>query len=99
RDGQGRLENPDALYRGWSAKTGAGPIACLFRDHALSDRIGFVYASWDPEHAASDLVHRLVEGGRRFSSTTGGEEAVIPVILDGENAWEYFEGGGRPFLR
>src|SRR5204863_7058374 len=23
----------------------------------------------------------------------------IPVILDGENAWEYFEGGGRPFLR
>jgi len=24
---------------------------------------------------------------------------TIFVILDGENAWEYFEGGGRPFLR
>ena len=30
---------------------------------------------------------------------TGGEEALIPIILDGENAWEHFEGGGRPFLR
>ena len=33
------------------------------------------------------------------SSRTGGGEAVIPIILDGENAWEHFEGGGRPFLR
>ncbi len=26
-------------------------------------------------------------------------EAFIPIILDGENAWEHFEEGGRPFLR
>ncbi len=99
RDAQGRLESPDALYRVYSAQTSDGPIGCFFRDHTLSDRIGFVYSSWDPEHAASDFVHRLVEGGRRFSSMTGGEEAIIPVILDGENAWEHYEGGGRPFLR
>jgi hypothetical protein len=24
---------------------------------------------------------------------------MIAVILDGENAWEHYEGGGRPFLR
>src|ERR1019366_6400556 len=30
---------------------------------------------------------------------TGGGEAIVPSTLDGENAWEHFEGGGRPFLR
>ena len=42
---------------------------------------------------------RLVEAGRRFSARTGGAEAVVPIILDGENAWEHYEGQGRPFLR
>src|SRR4029078_12435522 len=41
------------------------------------------------------------EGGRGslFSNATGGEVATVSVILDGENAWEYYDGGGRPFLR
>ena len=71
----------------------------MFRDHALSDLIGFTYASWSAEAAAADFVARLVEAGRRFANRTGGGRGVIPVILDGENAWEHFEGGGRPFLR
>jgi hypothetical protein len=58
-----------------------------------------VYAGWDAQSAASDFVGRLVDAGRRFSQSSGGEEATIPIILDGENAWEHFEGGGRPFLR
>jgi hypothetical protein len=41
----------------------------------------------------------LEEAGRRYSQRTGGKEALIPIILDGENAWEHFAGGGRPFLR
>ncbi len=49
--------------------------------------------------AAEDFVGRLVEAGRRYAERTGGGEAVIPIILDGENAWEHFPGGGRPFLR
>src|SRR6185369_2860791 len=51
------------------------------------------------EPAAADFVNRLSDAGRRFSASSGGEEARISVILDGENAWEHFEGGGRPFLR
>ena len=74
-------------------------MACLFRDHVLSDLIGFTYASWNADAAARDFVGRLVEGGRRYSARTGGGEAVIPIILDGENAWEHYEGQGRPFLR
>ena len=38
----------------------------LFRDHALSDRIGFHYQSWDAAAAAADFVERVREAGRRF---------------------------------
>ena len=99
RDGDGWLENPEPLYRASSVRAGASQIGCLFRDHSLSDLIGFVYAGWDPEDAASDFVHRLAEAGRRFSAASRGDEATISIILDGENAWEHFDGGGRPFLR
>jgi alpha-amylase/alpha-mannosidase (GH57 family) len=99
RDAQGRVEHPEVLYRSYAVQVGSAQIACLFRDHSLSDLIGFVYAGWQAEAAASDFVNRLVDAGRRFSAATGGEEATIPIILDGENAWEHFEGGGRPFLR
>jgi alpha-amylase/alpha-mannosidase (GH57 family) len=99
RDSQGHLQQPEILYRPYVVRTGESEVACLFRDHVLSDLIGFTYAGWGAQDAASDFVHRLAEAGRRFSNRTGGLEAVIPIILDGENAWEHFEGGGRPFLR
>jgi alpha-amylase/alpha-mannosidase (GH57 family) len=99
RDSAGRVEHPDALYRPYAVQVGSAQIACAFRDHSLSDLIGFVYAGWQAEAAASDFVNRLVEAGRRFSAAASGEEATIAIILDGENAWEHFEGGGRPFLR
>ena len=99
RDPQGRLERPEPLYRPYTLQAGAQQIACLFRDHSLSDLIGFVYAGWQAEAAATDFVNRLVDAGRRFSESSGGEEATISIILDGENAWEHFDGGGRPFLR
>jgi alpha-amylase/alpha-mannosidase (GH57 family) len=99
RDGHGRIDKPEKLYRAYSLSAGSSTIACLFRDHALSDMIGFVYAGWEADAAASDFVDRLLDAGRRFSAASGGEEATIPIILDGENAWEHFEGDGRPFLR
>ncbi|MEO8679287.1 MAG: glycoside hydrolase family 57 protein [Vicinamibacterales bacterium] len=97
RDEYGHAQRPELLYRPYRIGVN-GPIT-FFRDHALSDRIGFVYQSWDPEAAASDLIERVREAGRRFGQATGGEEATVAVILDGENAWEHYAGGGRPFLR
>src|SRR6185436_11790052 len=75
-----------------------GPVA-LFRDHAMSDRIGFQYQSWSADAAAADFVEQVRSAGRQFAAAGSGEVATIAVILDGENAWEYYEGGGRPFLR
>ncbi len=88
---------PDLLYRPYRVRE-AGPVA-LFRDHAMSDRIGFTYQSWDPVAAANDFVRLVLDAGRRFSDAAGGEVGTVSVILDGENAWEHYEGGGRPFLR
>jgi alpha-amylase/alpha-mannosidase (GH57 family) len=99
RDSRGQVEQPEQLYTPYVVRAGNAAIACAFRDHVLSDRIGFVYSGWAPDTAADDFVERLVEAGRRYAERTGGGDALIPIILDGENAWEHFPGGGRPFLR
>ncbi|MFN7914362.1 MAG: glycoside hydrolase family 57 protein [Vicinamibacterales bacterium] len=99
RDGRGLVEQADRLYRPYLVSAGGAEVACGFRDHALSDLIGFVYAGWNPDAAAADFVGRLAEAGRHAAARNGGGEPTIFVILDGENAWEHFEGGGRPFLR
>ena len=99
RDGQGHIEQPERLYAAYTVSRGDARVSCAFRDHVLSDLIGFTYAGWRAEAAADDFVGRLVEAGERYRRRVGGGDALIPIILDGENAWEHFEGGGRPFLR
>ena len=97
RDAQGIVNYPERLYVPYRVESSG--VACAFRDHALSDLIGFVYSGWHSEDAAEDFVSRLTAAGRRFRARATEGEATIFVILDGENAWEHFEGGGRPFLR
>jgi alpha-amylase/alpha-mannosidase (GH57 family) len=98
RDAAGHLHEPEILYRPYSVGQEGQSVACAFRDHRLSDLIGFTYASWPTERAADDFVDQIVQAGQRHFSRTGGEDATIFVILDGENAWESYEGQGRPFL-
>ncbi len=85
-----------ALYRPWSLATPDGPMTFFFRDHELSDRIGFVYQKWEPAEAARDLVTRV----RRIGAEHGSAErpALVSVILDGENCWEGYPDDGAPFL-
>lgn len=72
-------------------------IACFFRDDGLSDRIGFSYADWHADDAVSNLVAHLEEVARGAPGDDG--ERVIAIILDGENAWEYYPNNGYYFLR
>jgi len=99
RDGYGQVDQPELLYRPYRVGHEGRQVVCGFRDHVVSDLIGFSYASWPAESAAEDFVQRLTDAGRHYTSRTGGGEATIFVILDGENAWEHFENQGRPFLR
>ena len=85
----------EALYRPWRFATPAGEVSFLFRDHELSDRIGFVYHHWAPEQAVADFLGRVRRIGQDHS---GPGPAVVSVILDGENCWEYYADDGGPFL-
>ena len=69
----------------------------IFRDHFMSDLIGFVYSKMEPSHAAADFLHRIRENCAGILAA--GRDALVPIILDGENAWEYYDRNGRPFLR
>ena len=99
RDGQGRL--PDAaaakLYNIHRYESGETRMHLVFRDHAISDLIGFVYSGMPAADAAANLIHNIKESAQPALHT--GSDAVVPIILDGENAWEYFPESGREFLR
>ena len=76
---------------------GGNTLRLFFRDQHLSDLIGFVYSKMDPRQAAADLLERLRHCGR--AALAEAPDPVISVILDGENAWEYYRHSGREFLR
>lgn len=99
RDGQGNVSPLDVLYRPWLRRTDMGELRLLFRDHMLSDLIGFVYTREDPEQSALDLLARLRRIGQRWREARLPGHPVVPLILDGENAWEHYADGGRAFLR
>ena len=92
---------PKVSVNGNEISTGPTPspaketrLSLLFRDHRLSDLIGFTYSRWEQERAADDFVARL----EKILKTSTGREALITIILDGENAWEYYPENGYPFL-
>jgi len=72
-------------------------VTVFFRDHGLSDRIGFVYANWDRRAAYRDFVAHL-QRVRAALARRGEDTAVIVVALDGENCWEHYPGGVTAFL-
>ncbi len=83
------------LYRPYRIQGKADSVTCFFRDEKLSDMIGFEYAKWFGRDAAEHLVHSLEDIGR---NALPGENPVVSVILDGENAWEYYPYNGYYFL-
>jgi hypothetical protein len=50
----------------------------------------------DQRAAAADLHGRLRQLGERIDN---GKPLTVSIFLDGENAWEYYPGNGREFLR
>ncbi len=96
RDASGLPANSEKLYRPWNFVTEGKSITGFFRDHHLSDLIAFVYSRMDSRAAAADLHGRLRFLGERVPSDG---PLTVCLFLDGENAWEYYTGNGREFLR
>jgi len=77
-------------------------IVIFFRDHNLSDKIGFQYSSWNEEDASTDFINNLIAIRDDIINNygiNGLDDAVVSIILDGENCWEYYRENGIPFLR
>ena len=96
RDAHGHVNNPGHLYRPYRVKEGEHELGIVFRDHALSDMIGFHYQRSRGDEAARDFVHHLHAIRKAIPDA---EPALVTVILDGENCWEHYPDGGVAFLR
>jgi alpha-amylase/alpha-mannosidase (GH57 family) len=104
RDGAGTVQEPELLYQPYRLETDQGDLAIVFRDHRLSDLIGFSYSAMEPRRAATDLVNQLEAIARtlkaRQSDSTSALEHpwLVTIALDGENCWEFYQQDGKPFL-
>jgi alpha-amylase/alpha-mannosidase (GH57 family) len=83
-------------YSAYRVSEGGKELYIIFRDTDLSDRIGFRYKSLSGVQAANDLILALYEAHKRFAK----EETpyLVPIILDGENAWEWYKHDGKEFF-
>jgi len=97
RDANGFLRNPELLYRPWRVEEQGRELQIIFRDHALSDLIGFHYQRMDPQQAVNDLLGKVEAIARATDNNQ--HPTLVPIILDGENCWEYYPDGGVQFLR
>jgi len=79
-------------YRAYRWQQSGLKMNMLFRDHYLSDLIGFQYQRMGAAEAAEHFL-------KQIRQNAAGTEGLVPIILDGENAWEWYEANGRPFLR
>ncbi len=104
RDAGDFIQRPDVLYRPYrflippdETEDGQpGAIDLVFRDHNLSDRIGFTYKSLGGEQAAEDMIVRLKHIAHQLRRQP--QPGLVSIILDGENCWEHYEHNGDVFL-
>jgi alpha-amylase/alpha-mannosidase (GH57 family) len=92
-----RATEPTVLCQPYRSSDDATALALFFRDTDLSDGIGFRYGQYaDAPVAVQDFL-RTIE--TRFLDGLGdGDDQVLTIVLDGENAWGGYPDDGRPFL-
>ena len=91
---QDEMNNKRALFKPYQYQDTKTKM--YFRDDGLSDFIGFEYSHWNAQDAAHDFVGHLQNIDNFLGDNA--DEQVVSVILDGENAWEYYIDNGYHFL-
>lgn len=86
-------ENKSCSHRVY--RFGDAPIDCFFRDDGLSDLIGFNYSDWHAEDAVANLLGHMENIA---DACPDRDNCLITIILDGENAWEYYPENAYYFL-
>jgi hypothetical protein len=83
------------LYQPYRVSFQEAQVFMVFRDHNLSDLVGFTFAKNPAEAAARDLVGHLEN---IHKSLPDDDRRIVLIALDGENPWEAYPDGGREFL-
>ncbi len=81
------------LYKDYSLNTKYGDISIRFRDRLLSDAIGFEYSQRDEKEAVTEFINNL----RNIYNSTN-KSTLVNIILDGENAWEFYKNNAKDFF-
>jgi alpha-amylase/alpha-mannosidase (GH57 family) len=95
-EARSRTISAQELYQPYLLEKDGETLAIIFRNHFISDQIGFVYYNWSCRDAVADFMSHM--HNIRISLPDDGQNYLVSVILDGENAWEYYPGGGKEFL-
>ncbi|MBI2825327.1 MAG: alpha-amylase/alpha-mannosidase [Planctomycetia bacterium] len=99
RDSHGYLRHPEMLYRPWRVEDKGQSLQIIFRDHAMSDQIGFHYQRYLAEQAVDDFLGKIEAIGRATTANAEHRPTLVSIVLDGENCWEYYPHSGVDFLR
>ncbi len=84
----------DTIYKPYTVNTPEGTVSMVFRNHYLSDLIGFTYQGWNAKEAADHFIKELYN----IKNSLDDKAHAVNVILDGENCWEYYANDGHDFL-
>jgi alpha-amylase/alpha-mannosidase (GH57 family) len=104
RDEYGNISQPELLYQPYRLETMNGDLAIVFRDHRLSDLIGFSYSSMSAKSASKHLltylkkIHTTWQTESQTESRDSDRPWLVTIALDGENCWEYYPNDGKDFL-
>ena len=99
RDSKDTVQEADQLYRPYYVQGDrGGQVMMIFRDLVISDKVGFTYSQTPGEEAAQDFINRLENIRARLKEEGAQGPNLVSVILDGENAWEYYPNDGKAFL-
>jgi len=83
-------------YQMYWAEDGDSRVAMIFRDHRLSDDIGFNFGKMNGVDAANSMMMSLYSIHKQLADDE--RTYVVPIILDGENAWEWYKHDAKEFF-
>jgi len=87
-----------ALSTGYRYSGPCGSIGIVFRNRFLSDLIGFTFRNWEAEKAVDYFLGELYRIRSILDSAGQLQRGLVTIILDGENAWEFYPKDGHFFL-
>lgn len=87
----------DTLYKAYRVKQQNKELDIIFRDKTISDLIGFSYSHMSNQDAVNNFMNTLHFIRENVNKISGPH--LLSIILDGENAWEFYPNDGTTFLK